>query len=326
MISNFVLSRFIVLRLLKFVKADTIFTQLFKALFSSVPPLIRTVGIIPVSFTIWSLYGFLRSGLTIGKFPMEVLERLNPVAVKAILDIISPYWNICIKQQPFFLNIFRVFSGFFIFGLFRPICFKLIKILTGLTITSIGISFNEALSAITILKTISDYILSYVPGLNIGALIENSKISKSLNINKSLPISNNELNTLKDGSSLLSILGLIVMGAGTVVIILFAGEYFAPSITHSIPGVETFMNSLRYTFLNIYLWWNPNYLLDTPSPIGGSLGLPDPESISRTSSTGTITLKDIRDITPRPTAPNSPTLFPSDQSSDVPALPADFWN
>jgi hypothetical protein len=41
------------------------------------------------------------------------------------------------------------------------------------------------------------------------------------------------------------------MGAGTVVIILFAGKYFVPSITHSIPGVETFMNS--DSFLYFYL-------------------------------------------------------------------------
>jgi hypothetical protein len=51
------------------------------------------------------------------------------------------------------------------------------------------------LSAITVLKTISDYILSYVPGLNIGALIENSKISKSLNFNKLPSLSPNELDS-----------------------------------------------------------------------------------------------------------------------------------
>lgn len=67
---------------------------------------------------------------------------------------------------------------------------------------------------------------------------------KSININNSLnsPISDsqlyNEVDSLNNGSSLLSILGLIVMGAGSVILVLFVEEYFAPTITHSIPGVD----------------------------------------------------------------------------------------
>jgi hypothetical protein len=65
MSTNFIISRFLVLRLLKFVKADTAFIKIFKPIFSnpSVPkyPLIRTVGIIPVTYTVYHLYGFLNS-------------------------------------------------------------------------------------------------------------------------------------------------------------------------------------------------------------------------------------------------------------------------
>jgi hypothetical protein len=69
-------------------------------------------------------------------------------------------------------------------------------------------------------------------------------LHKSININNSLnsPISDsqlyNEVDSLNNGSSLLSILGLIVMGAGSVILVLFVEEYFAPTITHSIPGVD----------------------------------------------------------------------------------------
>jgi hypothetical protein len=69
-------------------------------------------------------------------------------------------------------------------------------------------------------------------------------LHKSININNSLnsPISDsqlyNEVDSLNNESSLLSILGLIVMGAGSVILVLFVEEYFAPTIIHSIPGVD----------------------------------------------------------------------------------------
>lgn len=185
----------------------------------------------------------------------------------------------------------------------------------------------------------SDYILSFTPGLNIGEIWwkENSKLHKSININNSLnsPISNsqlsNEVDSLNNGSSLLSILGLIVMGAGSVILVLFVGEYFAPSITHSIPGVESFMESLKSSYTSIISWWyqdginldrNPHH---SPRILPEGLSNPyDPESISRSSSgsSGSIT---ISEITPRPTPVNSPVMFPTDQtSSNIVDIPEDI--
>ena len=50
--SHFILSRFILLKIIQFIKVDTVFHILFKSMFSNIPFLIRNLGIIPVTMGI----------------------------------------------------------------------------------------------------------------------------------------------------------------------------------------------------------------------------------------------------------------------------------
>jgi hypothetical protein len=47
MMPHLFLSRFIMLRMIRFVQADTVFYTLFKSMFYNLPVLIRNVGILP---------------------------------------------------------------------------------------------------------------------------------------------------------------------------------------------------------------------------------------------------------------------------------------
>ena len=76
---HFIISRMIVLKLIKFIKADSAFYTLFRAIFTFLPTLIKNIGIVPVAYGIFNVYTFLNKGL-----------KLNPLLVKTILEAITP--------------------------------------------------------------------------------------------------------------------------------------------------------------------------------------------------------------------------------------------
>ena len=321
--SHLILSRFIVLKILKFFKADTAFLHIFKAIFSFLPPLIKNVGIIPVSIGVIHIHRFLRQGLTINKFPSEILEKINPVVLKTLFEAISPHWDICLKKNfPLFKNIFNIFAFFFSLGLLRPIGFKLIKFTLGSILTSLGIAFNEALSTISILKSMSDYILSIIPVIpmfknlfeSLTLKDKTDKIKLVLNKDNYNKIKLN--NTIEDTSSLLSIIGIIVLGAGTIIILIITSDYIAPTFIRSVPGIETILDSL-YSFGNYILSW-----IQDPKSDGGDKPnlqhLQIPDSISRTSSNATIVPKTptMPNVTLEVTSPNTVTGNYLDPFSD----------
>lgn len=336
--SHFILSRFILLKIIQFIKVDTVFHILFKSMFSNIPFLIRNLGIIPVTMGIWHLYKFLILGLKVKEFPLLILNKLNPIFVKTITESIAPYWDICLKtNKPLFINLFRVFLGFLSLGIFRPIIFNIFKYTAGLFSVSIGIALNEALSSIKFLKWISNYTLSFLPinfnewltafkniKTSVGGLPNsiNPRLSSSFGNMKETALSNNPMTpnvdnvTINDTGSFLSTIGFIIMGFGVVIAVILTGDYIAPSTIRWIPGMEMILNHLYSTGDYILSWFKstPTPKPDVPPMDESTRWIPTPwdnkdidlpsapEVISRNSSDSTV-----HPLTPKPTRPSTPT-------------------
>jgi hypothetical protein len=86
----FFISRFILLRFIRFIGIDSVFYTLFNNLFTNIPYLIRNVGFIPVSLGLLQLYRFARAGLNISNFPNLDLAKLNPIVLKVLMETIIP--------------------------------------------------------------------------------------------------------------------------------------------------------------------------------------------------------------------------------------------
>lgn len=260
---------------------DSTFIRIFKALFSIIPSLIMTVGVIPTMSVLLKLRTYLMRGITFPDLRL-LLNNYNPVVVRNILDVISPDWDKCLKNVTLFKNLFNVYLAFVSLGLFRPILSKIFRYSIGLFLSSIGIAWNEALSSYAVLKSISDYVLSFFPDVvSLKNIITTSYNIKDNNLEIEKPIYSLEIN--EDNTSWLYILGLFILGSSAVIIMLCAGDYVAPSIIRSIPGLETILDSIYYSGNNILSWFSS---VDKPSPDLPKLPEPIniPEVISRSSS------------------------------------------
>lgn len=205
-------------------------------------------------------------------------------------------------MQHFLKHLFNVYLVFVSLGLFRPLLINGFRYSIGLFLTSIGIAWNEALYSFTILRNLSDFILSFFPDVvSLKNIITTTSNIKDYNLGINNSKYSLEIN--QDTTSWLYILGLIILGSGTVIIILCAGDYVAPSILRSIPGIESILDSIYYTSNNILSWFssvdnnNPD-LPKSPKSINIS------EAISRSSSGSSTST-----ITP-PTPPVSRTSTP----------------
>ena len=161
--THFLFTRMLIFILIKIFKAEPAFYNLFKALFSYTPLLIKNVGIIPVTIVIWNIYYFLIKELKFKKIPLEILNKLNPVVINNILSIISNDWDTCINNVPIFKKLFRIFLIILFISLIKKIIWNIIKIFLVIIISSIIITLNENLFNIILLKTVLNYILYYIP-------------------------------------------------------------------------------------------------------------------------------------------------------------------
>lgn len=303
----------IILKLIKFIKADSAFYTLFRAIFTFLPTLIKNVGIVPVAYGIFNVYTFLNKGLKLKDFPQEVLNKLNPLVVKTILEAITPDWDSCIKKAPLFKNLFKLFMSFFSLGLIRPLMWNSAKYTFGLIFTSIGIALNEALSTISLLKTISDYVLNFIPIM--PAINNFINLFKGVNSPINLPVKNSDIKeSINETSSLLTIIGLFIFGAGAILAILFTGDYFISSTIRAIPGVPTILDTFYSAGNYILSWFSspPKPDIDPSSPVDIQINykekLAQMERTDSGSSTDTIT--GYNQPTPPSTRPGSPIVWP----------------
>lgn len=218
------MTKFLVVRLFKFIKVDRAFFLLFQHLFTMTPYLIKQVGVIQMCYTISTLYSYARRGLTLN--PLLVIEAINSripnIVIRDLITIILPYWNQAMKLNPSLLkNIFNIYLFSFSIGLIKPLLRWLFKYSLGFIFTSLGVAWNEVLSSITLLKQISDYILSIVPIMPALHHIHTALLDSlpgdtfvtRVRGPATLPGANSEVSPYQS-ADLFTLIGLVLLGAG----------------------------------------------------------------------------------------------------------------
>ena len=309
------MTKFLITRLIRFTGADRALLVLFNSLFSLTPVLIKQVGIIPVAGAIFRLYRWLASGHGIDTITTLARTFFNPVVFRDFSTIIFPTLKECLqsKKSVLLLNFFRLYTGTFFIGLIRPILTTIFRYSFGIIFSSLGVVFNEALSGITVIKWIADKVLSIFPAVPfVNNLI--SQIKGVGNISKPTSNRGEDVSNI-DFSSIISTIGLILIGAGAIFLVILVGDYYLPDFTRNIPGVETILNSWYAVYDYLMSWI---YTGDTPprapSTPDSDIKVIGPEPVSRTnsgSSSGSDTAGYPTPTPTRPGTPRTPDAFPS---------------
>lgn len=295
-----------ILRLFKFIGLDIAFTTLFHNLFKLTPLLIKQVGIIQTAKAIWNVRKWIGLNYTFKNLSTPLLNNIHPVILRDFMTMIFPHIDICMLKNSYLLkNFMRVYSGLFIIGLIRPILSQLFRYSFGIIFSSVGIALNEALSAITVLRYISDYVLSIFPVIPMFSNIM-SQFSEVATNRDSLQTRVSTPEVINETSSILSITGLILIGAWTLFLVILAGDYFMPQFTRSIPGVDTILNGWYGVYDYMMSWFHPQapeLPSRSPSP---DITLSDSIARSDSGSSDSTMLPP----TPRPSRPSTPEWFP----------------
>lgn len=306
------MTKFLITRLIRFTGADRALLVLFNSLFSLTPVLIKQVGIIPVAGAIFRLYRWLAAGHGIDNIITLARTFYNPVVFRDFSTIIFPTLKECLqsKKGVLLLNFFRLYTGTFFIGLIRPILTTIFRYSFGIIFTSLGVVFNETLSAISALKWVADYVLSIFPGIP----FVNNVIQQVRDIftNKGKGISSDITTNSIDTSSVLSTIGLLLIGAGSLFLVLLLGDYYLPDYTRNIPGADTILNSWYAVYDYIMSLFTSGQT--PPSGPDPDIKLTGPEPVSRTSSgssSGSDTAGYPTPTPTRPGTPRTPDAFPS---------------
>lgn len=294
------------MKLVKFSGADKALVLLFRNIFSITPGLINTVGIIPVGYSIFKLNRYIGKGTLLKHIPSIVLEQISPVIVRDFINVIYPLIEECMSKNSILLrNFFRLYSGIFIIGLTKPFLKIVFRYTFGILFASLGVTLNEALSGIYLLKSISEKVLDFIPIIPFISNVTNQLTD--LVVNRNNPDMKPDTT---DAASFLSILGLIIIGASSLFVLALIGDYFIPDVTRSIPGVDSVLNSW-YSLYDYVVSFYTNYSKpDAPSSPSSSTSeiYINDNRISRSISSGSSSSSSstIQQATPRPTRPNSP--------------------
>lgn len=299
------MTKFLVIKLIRFTGADTAFVSLFKSLFSLTPVLIKQVGIVPVTMAIVKLYRWLAQGHSINTIIKLATAVFNPVILRDFIAVIFPLLEECMskKKGVLLLNFFRLYTGLFLVGLVRPIFTTIFKYSFGIIFSSLGVVFNEALSGITVIKWIADKVLSIFPAV---PFVNNilSQIKGDVNISKPTGNSNDNVSNF-DLSSIFSTIGLVLIGAGAIFLVILVGDYYLPDYTRNIPGVDTILNSWYAVYDYIMSLFTSGQT--PPSAPDADIKLTGPEPVSRTSSGSSSGSDTAGYPTPTPTRPGTPS-------------------
>jgi hypothetical protein len=322
---------------------NLVFIKMFSGLFSVLPSLILSVGVIPTFRVLLYLRRYIMAGHTLPMVRVLLNNiRFNGFAVSTIINAIAPYWEICLKVNYTFQWLFNIYLTLSLLGLSRRLLFYLIRTTVVMILGSFGILTSEFLSGIQYLKMGSDYILDIaqdvfkfkIPKKVVETVLDPVDIENNININDIADSSNGY-------REIISIIGLVVLGTVGVIVVVCLTDYYAPQITREIPYVGSFVDAIHNTWnatvQSVQSTWNNSWNSVYQFIYGSNSDLPGtppantpniPESISRSSSTdsnSTIKLSDFRTITP-PSTPEP--IDPMDMlSSEIPPMSdyTDYW-
>ncbi len=295
----------------------------------------------PMCYTLYNIWKFARRGIPLNTFPVLIQDRVNAIIMRDLISIITPLWNTCMKLNPFLLkNIFNIYLFSFSLGLFKPLLRWLFKYSVGFLLTSVGIAWNEVLSGITLLKAISDYILSIVPIIPALHYIHTALID-SLPGDTSVTRPSSEVShtptpgRANQTTDLFTLIGLVLLGAGGVCLLVITTDYYYPQLIRSIPGMDSVLTSWYQCWDAITTWYlgeasGPTTPPSTPtSPTDIST-----DRISRTASgssssssgsSGSSGSSTVYPNTPRPSRPSTPVLRPHGSNPVDPSVGGSLW-
>jgi hypothetical protein len=135
-------------------------------------------------------------------------------------------------------------------------------------------------------------------------------------------------NTINNYTSILSFLGLLILGIGGATGMLCLAHLYIPDTISNIPYIGSIVELINTNIYSIYdyFWGNssniqPGFTGNTNTNANNTTMMPFPEAMSRTSSGSssgssgsTITIRDIRNITPPMS--RSTTPIPVDSNWD----------
>ena len=224
--------------------------------------------------------------------------RLNPVVVSSIITSLMPNWNQCLQNAIKINSKFKWYVLGIVLSAFPKFILYIIRLLLGLTLSSLGILYSEFFNTIPFLKNLSTYFLSIVEEYSNFKFIRPVSIMEPTTINQPVDINNNHLN-------IYSVLGLLVFGFFTVTASIVFIDRWNPDFWSGVPLIQSFAESI-----NNYINYFSSYFSkdNTTSSIN-----PSPNPISPTSSIGsdrTVTPGTPRFEAPRFDLPITPPQSP----------------
>lgn len=297
----------------------------FSILISTSSTLITSFGFIPVMRVLFRIPRFIletppsrrtvqnittrmRRSLTVGLFPLNIyiLEHI-------LLGLTPEIFGDCLKYVDKFVKIYRViFLPFVLFSSFTPFVRWFVKGIVGLTFGSLGIVFSDSLASIGPLKSAANYFLdflgSFSPFSVSGARDAATAVTNAVEGSEVKNLSSNT-------ADVLTALGFALAGLTILLGVLLAADCYFPEQVHSIPYVNTIVDSVHnfvsYLFSSFGGGSAPD--LDAASTVTGSS--------SRTITPADIILADNRTstinatITALPTESSIPSAVLSAQAS-----------
>lgn len=255
-------------------------------------------------------------------------NKLTKPQIKLLLETLNPVLDEMIKLPETYAKVFKYFQYFLMFSsigpFFRVAYLYTLRTSLGLLFSSIGIVWNESLSAITTLRDISFWVLSTFEsfsGISIPRGVPTEIIPDSKPETVEDLYNHSEFNK---AAGFFEIVGMICMGVivtGTTLIIF---DHYHPDTFQNIPYINGFLDM-------VHNLWSPLHptvpdavqppnppappVVPNNTPVEPPVDVPQlvdfPEVISRSSSGATVTAENFAagqitpPATPEPVIPNN---------------------
>lgn len=230
---------------------------------------------------------------------LELAPGVNLFVLRSIIDCIpTDVWASCLSFPKSLMNLFNYFLFPFLSVIsIRPLLSWVTKTTVGLILSTFGILSNETLNSISWLRDFANYFLDILDSCSI---IDRSQIIKGSIPDGGVPLEKSDTHSPHEGKtgSILTIIGLILIGVlASLGLILFAENYY-PETVNNIPVVNTvadmchigweYVKNFVTSLFSNHCGGGDSSTAGTttaataPAPTG--VGVTAPESISRSSS------------------------------------------
>ena len=161
------LSSLIIKYVVRKVNLPSLFTVIASNLFYISKNMIRSNGFMPTIYVLYSLNREIQSGGNLNNLINN--HRLNPAVVSSIITTLTPrqlaHWNQCLQNAVKINSKFKWYILGIVLSTFPKFIFYILRLLLGLTLSSLGILYSDIFNAIPFFHY-SHIILSFIYSLN----------------------------------------------------------------------------------------------------------------------------------------------------------------